>query len=135
VPTPEPGEPLPGLGLTILVVEDSRDVGAILAAALEDEGCRALVARTGSQALDLARRTPPDLITLDLALPGMSGLDLLAQLRVDPATRHIPIVAVSGHTAHLDPVLARQVARVIGKPFYLSDVVSAVLQTLGRAQS
>lgn len=130
--TPEVVPASPGLGLSILVVEDSQDVGAILASALEDEGCTALLARTGHQAVDLARRVRPDLITLDMALPGMPGSDVIAQLRADPATREIPIVAVCGHVRELDPTTGAQVARVVGKPFYLSEVVEAVLDTLGR---
>ena len=131
---PSDDDRLPGRGLTILIVEDSQDVGAILAGALEDEGCITLLARTGTDALALARRARPDLITLDLALPGMSGVEVLAELRRDPDTQAIPIVAVSAHP-QLGPELAGEVARVISKPFYLSDVVTAVLQTLGRAQT
>jgi CheY-like chemotaxis protein len=120
---------------TVLVVEDSWDVGTILATALEDEGYTTSLVRDGQQALQQARSLRPDLITLDLALPGVSGWEVLSQLRADPLTQRIPIVAVSAHARGLDPAVAGQVARVIGKPFYISEVVSAVVETLGRRPS
>ncbi len=114
----------------ILVVEDSQDMGAILVAALEGEGCQAFVARTGELAISMARMFKPDLITLDLGLPGMRGEQVIAALRADPALRDIPIVAVSAYARDLEPALSAMVARVIQKPFYLSEVVGAVTQTL-----
>ncbi len=115
---------------TILVVEDSQDMGAILVAALEAEGCQALVAKNGELAVQMARMFKPDLMTLDMGLPGMRGEQVIAALRSDPATRNIPIVAVSAYARDLSSEVSAQVVRVIQKPFYLSEVVGAVTQTL-----
>lgn len=114
----------------ILVVEDSAEVSEILEDALREEGFAVRTARNGTVALDLARTMNPDLITLDLGLPGTSGWDVVQALRAEPSTRSIPIVAVSAHGYDLEPDFAAQVTRVIPKPFYLSDVVAAVTEAL-----
>ena len=112
---------------TVLVVEDSRDLSSLLATALEDEGFRVRIARNGAEALDLARELQPAVITLDLGLPGgTSGWDVVAELRAQPATARLPIIAVSAHANDLEPAFRAQVTRIIPKPFYLSDVLTAV---------
>ncbi len=130
-PEPDSLSPAGARSRVVLVVEDSQDIGAILEAALEEEGLTVYTVRNGREVLDRARELRPDLITLDLGLPGKSGQEVVAELRAEPSTWAIPIVAVSGHTDAIDRSLAAEVARVISKPFYLSDVIDAVLQTLG----
>ncbi len=118
---------------TVLVVEDSPDVRAILKAALEEEGCVTHVAGSGQAAIEMAHRLHPDLITLDIGLPGLTGREVVEQLRADPETRSIPIVAVSAHAVDLDPAISTQVTRVIQKPFYLSEVITTIAEVLGIA--
>lgn len=110
-------------------------MGAILASALEEEGFTVHFARTGQDALALAREARPDLVTLDLGLPGLTGWDVVAALRADPHTRELPVIAVSAHANELDDSFRSQVTRVIAKPFYLSEVVSAVEEALGLERS
>lgn len=88
------------------------------------------MSRNGSEAISLAQQIQPQLITLDLGLPGMSGWEVLRTLRADGATRAIPIVAISAHVGEVDASFQEQVARVIPKPFYLSDVVDAIEEIL-----
>lgn len=114
----------------ILVVEDSAAVSEVLEDALQEEGFVVRTARDGTVALELARAMNPDLITLDLGLPGTSGWDVVQALRAEPTTRSIPIVAVSAHGYDLEPDFAAQVTCVIPKPFYLSEVVAAVTEAL-----
>ena len=115
---------------SILVIEDSHPVGEILRCALEQEGCTAVLARSGPRGLDLARRLHPDLIALDVGHSCFGGADVIAELSADPATRDIPIVVLSARAADLEPALADRVARVFGEPFYPAEVVAAVLETL-----
>lgn len=131
-PSPEPGNRATpaGSGRTILVVEDNQDVSSVLAAALEEEGYTVRVVRNGQEVQRVARLEAPDLITLDLGLPGKSGWQVVADLRADPDTQGIPVVAISAHTRDLDPAFASSVARVIPKPFYLSQIIDAVAETL-----
>jgi twitching motility two-component system response regulator PilH len=121
-----------GRGLHILVVEDSPQLGDILVGALEHEGCAASLARTSSQALQLARRLEPDLITLDLGQPGRVDADTVRTLRADPLTREIPLIVIASPARGL-PLADPHIARVFSKPFYVAEVVDAVLTVLGRA--
>jgi CheY-like chemotaxis protein/two-component sensor histidine kinase len=79
----------------VLVVEDDLDVAKLIQFHLSDDGREVLVAQRGDEALALARKERPDLITLDIMLPDMSGFDLLETLKSDPRTDEIPVVIVS----------------------------------------
>jgi CheY-like chemotaxis protein len=79
----------------ILIVEDNEKNRKLVRDVLQFKGYRTLDAETGEIGLALARETLPALILMDIQLPGMSGIDALGHLRADPATRHIPVVAVT----------------------------------------
>ena len=93
---------------TILIVDDYADALDVWQRYLQAEGFHVLTAADGHQALAVATSERPDLIVMDLELPGLSGLDVARTLRAQHATRHIPLIAATGHsrTALLD--LARQ---------------------------
>ena len=88
------GEPK---GACILVVDDSATIRAVIGKMLTQDGHMVLKAADGEQALATARRESPDLIFLDIVMPGMSGFAVLRALRHDPLTRDIPIVMISGN--------------------------------------
>ena len=123
---------MPGHGLKILVVEDNQSVGGTLASALEQEGCTAILTHRCEQVAALAQRARPHLITLDLAHAELRSCDVIDQLRSDPSTREIPIIALSARAGNLPPPRESNIARVFGEPFYPAEVVLAVLETLGR---
>ncbi|WP_243545234.1 ATP-binding protein [Pseudodesulfovibrio tunisiensis] len=79
----------------VLVVDDDPSLGALLTQILEGEGFRVRVAVNGEQALALAKELLPNLITMDLMLPGMDGRTAITCLRRNPFTRHIPILVLS----------------------------------------
>ena len=79
----------------ILVVEDNPEAAEILARHLEEGGFRMVVARTGMEALAMARNLLPVAITLDILLPGIDGWEVLTQLKADKKTQNIPVVVVS----------------------------------------
>jgi DNA-binding response OmpR family regulator len=84
-------------GLRVLVVEDEPDLARTTAAVLRMDGHRVRTAPDGPAALDAARAEPPDVVLLDLRLPGaMNGYDVAKRLRQQPATRRPVIVAISG---------------------------------------
>ena len=116
----------------IVVVEDNRDINDLLSLILEEEGYRVISVTDGRKALDAARQHTPDLITLDLALPGKDGWALARELQEDPATENIPILVISAYTRELDAPLRRRVARVISKPFYITQVINEVDAILRR---
>jgi len=80
----------------VLLVEDEADVARYLAAALEDEGYEVVTACDAEEGLAAARSFRPDLISLDLVMPGRTGLTLYREVREDPDLGAIPIVVVSG---------------------------------------
>jgi signal transduction histidine kinase/DNA-binding response OmpR family regulator len=79
----------------VLVVDDDSDAQELLLLALQSDGYRTLVAKTGEEALTLARQHQPQVITLDVFLPTIDGWDVLRVLRTDPATANIPVVMIT----------------------------------------
>jgi CheY-like chemotaxis protein len=82
---------------TILVVDDEEDVREYLAMALEDAGFNVERAADGNEALEKIAEAPPDFISLDLVMPGKSGIKLLHELRRNQDWRNIPFVVVTAH--------------------------------------
>jgi two-component system alkaline phosphatase synthesis response regulator PhoP len=111
--------------LTVLVVDDDPIIVDVLRAALEDDGYAVLTAVDGA-ALPLARQAQPALILLDIMMPGMDGVEVSKQLRADPATAHIPIVAISA-TTHLRALAGQMpIDDRLPKPFDL-DALSTIV--------
>jgi len=130
-----------GVGATrteksILVVEDSDEIRDLLGLVLEEEGYRVVSLKDGREVVETARALKPVLVTLDLALPGKDGWAIARELQDDPETVDIPILVISAFTRELDAPLRRKVARVISKPFYITQVVSEVEDILtGRRET
>ena len=81
----------------ILVVDDYQDAREMYAEYLQFSGFRVAEAKNGNEAVDQAFALKPDLILMDLSLPGMDGWEATRLLKADQTTRHIPIVALTGH--------------------------------------
>ena len=84
-------------GPLILVVDDYQDAREMYAEYLQYSGFRVAEARNGNEAVAQAGSLKPDLILMDLSLPGMDGWEATRVLKADAETRHIPIVALTGH--------------------------------------
>ncbi len=119
---------------SILVVEDSDEIRDLLGLVLEAEGYRVVTLDDGRNVVEMARELRPALITLDLALPGKDGWAIVRELQDDPETGEIPILVISAYTRELDAPLRRRVARVISKPFYITQVVSEVEDIITRGR-
>lgn len=117
--------------VTVLVVDDEPDITTFLGTVLEDAGMRVVTAHDGAQALDRIREAPPDLISLDLVMPGKSGIRLLHELRKHPEWSRIPVIIVSGHAR--DEAVKRDLADVLkdssisGPSVYLEKPVTPQL--------
>jgi CheY-like chemotaxis protein len=81
----------------ILVVDDYQDAREMYAEYLQFSGFRVAEAKNGNEAVEQAMTLMPDLILMDLSLPGMDGWEATRRLKADASTRHIPIVALTGH--------------------------------------
>jgi CheY-like chemotaxis protein len=84
-------------GALVLVVDDSATIRAVIGKMLAQDGHVVLKAAEGESAIAMAREMNPDLIFLDIVMPGMNGFAVLRALRRDPVTHHIPIVMISGN--------------------------------------
>ncbi|MGH7695997.1 MAG: response regulator, partial [Gemmatimonadaceae bacterium] len=80
---------------TLLIVEDDPHYARVIADLAHDKGFKVVVAHTGAEALELARRVTPSAVSLDVFLPDMLGWTVLSQLKQDPTTRHIPVQIVT----------------------------------------
>ncbi len=83
--------------LTILIVEDYEETSLDMRLALEDHGYRILEAADGARAVEMAERERPDIILMDLQLPGLDGLEATRRIRQHPELRDTVIVAVTAH--------------------------------------
>ena len=91
---------------TIMIVEDNEPSRDALARRLERRGYNVLLAVDGHEAVVLGREGSPDLILMDLGLPGLDGWEATRQLKADDATQHIPIIVLSAHAMTQDRELA-----------------------------
>jgi signal transduction histidine kinase/CheY-like chemotaxis protein len=109
-------------GQIVLVVEDNPVNRKLARNVLRARGYRVLEADTGEEGIELARREQPHLILMDLQLPGLDGMEATRRLKADPATREIPVVALSAHAQESDEERAREAgcAGYIAKPIRLS---------------
>ena len=80
----------------ILIIDDEPDIISYLSTFLEDEGFEVTTAQDGRKGLAVARDQMPDLITLDITMPGMSGIEVLTALRRDPKLQAIPVIVITG---------------------------------------
>ena len=114
----------------ILVVDDEESFRKTVWHFLEGAGFRAEMAANGAEALDLARRGPPDLVLLDLVMPGMSGVDVLKELhRTDP---DVPVVIVTGYpdSALMAEALRCAPVTLLPKPVEKSTLIKTVKRVL-----
>lgn len=122
---------------TVLVVDDDASVRLLCRIHLEQAGFRVVEASDGDEALELVRSDPPDLILLDILMPGVSGWQVAADLLNDRSTDHIPLVFVSALTQRRERLRAFRLGAVgyLPKPFdpnELAPTVTALLDQIDR---
>jgi two-component system phosphate regulon response regulator PhoB len=118
----------------IIVVDDEEDILKLVDYNLTKEGYRVSVAVTGEEALVKAKAEQPDLIILDLMLPGIDGLDVYRALRANPATSKIPIIMLTARGEEADIVAGLELGAddYITKPFSPKVLVARVRSVLRR---
>ncbi|HEX6536731.1 MAG TPA: response regulator transcription factor [Gemmatimonadaceae bacterium] len=124
----------PGAGERVLVVDDEPDIVALVAYHLAKNGYRVSTASTGTEALATARGERPALVVLDLMLPGMSGFDVLEQLRGGEETRHTPVLLLTARREEVDRIrgLTLGADDYLTKPFSPQELVLRVGAILRR---
>ncbi|HEV2010077.1 MAG TPA: response regulator [Candidatus Limnocylindria bacterium] len=112
----------------VLIVEDDKPTGDLLASAINDErGYQAVRVGSANEALDAMTKIDPDLLLLDIRLPGMSGLELYDRVKADPRFRSLPVIfETAGGREHVAELRERGVATYIRKPFDIEELVRFV---------
>ncbi len=119
---------------TILCIEDESEMIDLMRLILERRGFRFIGAEGGEQGLDLIRSEKPDLILLDLMMPGVDGWEVYRQLKADDDLRDIPVIVVTAKAQSIDKVLGLHIARVddyITKPFGPQELLASINRVFG----
>jgi DNA-binding response OmpR family regulator len=119
---------------TVLAVDDEPDILEIVKVNLELDGHEVVVAHSGAEALELVRRQPPDLVLLDIMMPGIDGWDVLARLKGDPdlEAATVPVVMLTARTADDDRVRGGIEGAIcyLTKPFLPNELCAEVNRAL-----
>lgn len=120
----------------ILIVDDDRQIRQALSIRLNASNFDVITAQDGPLGIDLARTAQPDIILLDIRMPGMDGLDVLEALKADPLTSEIPVIALSANV--IEPTRS-QVLNLGGscfveKPYQIDKLKMVIHSILGMSQ-
>jgi len=120
----------------ILIVDDEKDILKMLDYNLKKEGFRTILASDGEEALDAAVKEHPDLVLLDLMLPGMDGLEVCKALKKESKTASIPIIMLTAKTQESDKVVGLELGAddYVTKPFSPRELIARVKAVLRRAR-
>lgn len=120
--------------IKILVIDDEKDFSFFLKKNLERLSYKVLVAANGKEGLQLAKRNKPDLIFLDIMMPGMSGFELLKSLKADKQTLSIPVIMLTGRDDQESQKLAASLGNqdYLIKPVELEELRSRIEKALTR---
>lgn len=139
------GAEVPGIGSpcggnaipTVLIVDPQLEAQKAISACLEAAGHRTLLARSGEEALQHARRETPDAVVTELVLPDVSGLGLCRALRVDPALARMPILMLTASAGEMDRVVAFEVGvdDFVAKPFNPRELGLRIAAILRRTRN
>jgi DNA-binding response OmpR family regulator len=121
----------------VLIIEDEQGIVELLKARLEPEGFQVVAAYNGQEGLRAVTDARPDLIILDLTLPGLDGLELCRRIRRQPETARLPILVLSGKAEEVDKVVLLELGAddYVTKPFNAKELVARVKTLLRRASS
>ena len=120
---------------TILVIDDEPDLLELVEFNLKKDGYETIVAKNGQSGLEIAQKHLPDLIVLDIMMPGLDGLEVCRQLRSDNRTRQIPMIMLTAKSAEADRIVGLELGAddYVTKPFSPRELVARVRALLRRA--
>ncbi len=115
-------------GKRVVLVEDELNIAEAIRFLLSREGWRVETLANGATAMDVIRKSVPDLVMLDVMLPGRSGFEILCDLRADPAFENLPVLMLTARGQARDRDMAEKagVSRFMTKPFSNTDMLEAV---------
>jgi DNA-binding response OmpR family regulator len=115
----------------VLLVEDEANIAEAMRFILTREGWRVSHLADGNLVLDRLRADLPDLMILDHMLPGLSGLEILATLRADPAMKHLPVMMLTARGRDRDLATQAGADRFVSKPFSNAELLAEVRAMMG----
>jgi twitching motility two-component system response regulator PilH len=117
---------------TVLVVDDQHSHREMISSLLKGIGIKVIEASGGAEALDMIEATPPDLIILDIVMPGVNGFEVCRQVKGNPATKDLPVVFCSIKGEEFDRYwgLKQGADAYIAKPFEPRELVKTIQQLL-----
>ncbi len=122
-----------GGGRRVLVVEDEANISEAIRFILRRDGWTVAIEDSGAEALARIIAAPPDLVILDVMLPGLSGFEILRALRAQPSTQTLPVILLTARGGAAARELARDAgaSMFMAKPFANADLLAAVRQLVG----
>ena len=122
------------MGSSLLVIEDDPDILELIKYNLENEGYKVHTSKNGELGLEQAKTIQPDLVLLDIMLPGMDGLAVCRKLRENPATTHLPIIMLTAKGEENDIVLGLELGAddYMVKPFGIKELKARIRTALRR---
>jgi len=123
---------------SILCIEDEPEMIDLIRLILSRKGFEVIGAASGMDGLDIIRKKNPDLLLLDLMMPGMDGWEVYQQIKADEKTRDIPVIVVTAKAQSIDKVLGIHIAKVddyIAKPFSPQELLASVEKVLNKRES
>jgi CheY-like chemotaxis protein len=121
------------MAATILVCDNEEVLRALIRATFDQDRYTIVEARDGDESLERARSAEPDLVLLDMIMPGRSGLEVLRELRSDPTLAQTPVIMLTARAqaADLEAAEAAGADRVLAKPFSPAQLAELVEELLG----
>jgi twitching motility two-component system response regulator PilH len=123
-------------GTRVLIIDDSATIVALLRRMLQQNGYQTIEANDAEAGIELARAEQPDIVFLDIVLPGMNGFAALRLMRRDPLTKAIPIIMISGNEQATEQFYAQRIGAddFMKKPFSRAEVFARIERLLNADQ-
>ncbi|SRR6266487_5880 len=118
-----------GFLATVLICEDEPALRELIRISLDGQ-YEFAEAEDGTECMNVARRVRPDLIVLDVMLPGLTGIDVLRELNRDPELANIPVIVLTAQPTSREDALRAGASLVMDKPFHVDDISTAVKEVL-----
>jgi DNA-binding response OmpR family regulator len=120
---------------TVLVIDDEKDLLELVRYNLEKEHLDVITANDGQSGLEIGLKHKPDLVLLDLMMPGMNGMEVCKQLRADARTSRVPIIMLTAKAAETDKIVGLEMGAddYITKPFSVRELIARVRAVLRRS--
>jgi DNA-binding response OmpR family regulator len=119
----------------VVCIEDEPEMIMLIKAILNRKGYEVMGANNGREGLETIERVKPDLILLDLMMPGMDGWEVYQKLKASDAMQHIPVIVVTAKAQSIDKMLGLHIAKVddyIAKPFSPQELVDSIEKVLAK---